>query len=44
MTAEAPSSFSKSLFFGHVPEAMVIPYPRQRQEEHDNLAHRLTHH
>ena len=23
-----PSSFGKSLFFGHIPESMVIPYPR----------------
>ncbi len=38
MSSEAPpSSFSKSLFFGHVPEAMVIPYPRLRPEERDNL-------
>jgi acyl-CoA dehydrogenase family protein 9 len=24
---KTPSSFSKSLFFGHIPEEMVIPYP-----------------
>src|SRR5579871_3653538 len=29
----APSSFSKSLFFGHIPEQMVIPYPRLADEE-----------
>src|SRR5581483_1530053 len=33
----APSSFSKSLYFGHIPEAMVIPYPRLREEERENL-------
>jgi acyl-CoA dehydrogenase family protein 9 len=33
----APSSFSKSLYFGHIPESMVIPYPRLREEERENL-------
>src|SRR6185436_15997448 len=37
MNGETPTSFSKSLFFGHVPETMVIPYPRLRPEERDNL-------
>ena len=32
-----PSSFSKSLYFGHIPERMVIPYPRLRPEERDTL-------
>jgi acyl-CoA dehydrogenase family protein 9 len=32
-----PSSFGKSLFFGHIPEQMVIPYPRLSQEEKDHL-------
>jgi acyl-CoA dehydrogenase family protein 9 len=33
----APSSFSKSLYFGHIPEGMVIPYPRLSTEERDSL-------
>jgi acyl-CoA dehydrogenase family protein 9 len=33
----SPSSFSKSLFFGHIPESMVIPYPRLRADERDAL-------
>ena len=33
----APSSFSKSLFFGHIPERMIIPYPRLSHEERENL-------
>ncbi len=28
MDGRSPSSFGKSLFFGHIPESMVIPYPR----------------
>ncbi len=32
-----PSSFSKSLYFGHIAESMVIPYPRLSDEERDNL-------
>jgi acyl-CoA dehydrogenase family protein 9 len=37
MNGETPTSFSKSLFFGHVPETMVIPYPRLKPEERENL-------
>jgi acyl-CoA dehydrogenase family protein 9 len=37
MNGEQPTSFSKSLFFGHVPETMVLPYPRVSSEERDNL-------
>jgi acyl-CoA dehydrogenase family member 9 len=32
-----PTSFSKSLYFGHIPESLVIPYPRLRAEEKENL-------
>lgn len=38
MADETPSSFAKSLFFGHIPEEMVIPYPRPSQLERDQLA------
>jgi acyl-CoA dehydrogenase family protein 9 len=34
---ETPASFGKSLFFGHIPEAMVVPYPRLRDDERDGL-------
>jgi acyl-CoA dehydrogenase family protein 9 len=34
---ETPASFGKSLFFGHIPESMVVPYPRLREEERDGL-------
>jgi acyl-CoA dehydrogenase family protein 9 len=37
MEERAPSSFGKSLYFGHIPEPMVIPYPRYRPEERENL-------
>ncbi len=32
-----PSSFSKSLFFGHIPESMVIPYPHYDSTEKENV-------
>ena len=32
-----PSSFGKSLFFGHIPESMVIPYPRIALSEREHL-------
>jgi acyl-CoA dehydrogenase family member 9 len=35
--AEMPSSFSKSLFFGHIPEQMVNPYPRLSAEAREHL-------
>ena len=34
---EGPSSFGKSLFFGHIPESMVIPYPRMPNTERDRV-------
>ena len=34
---EGPSSFGKSLFFGHIPESMVIPYPRMSNTERDRV-------
>jgi acyl-CoA dehydrogenase family protein 9 len=34
---ELPSSFGKSLFFGHIPERMVIPYPRLQGLERESL-------
>ena len=37
MDAKIPSSFSKSLFFGHIPESMVIPYPRISIGEREKL-------
>jgi acyl-CoA dehydrogenase family protein 9 len=37
MEERVPSSFSKSLFFGHIPEGMVIPYPRLSAAERENL-------
>ena len=33
----APRSFGKSLYFGHIPESLVVPYPRLRAEERDAL-------
>ena len=27
-----PRSFGKSLYFGHIPEALVVPYPTLRKE------------
>jgi acyl-CoA dehydrogenase family protein 9 len=32
-----PASFGKSLFFGYIPEALVVPYPTPRPEERDSL-------
>ena len=32
-----PSSFSKSLYFGHIPEQMVIPYPRLAAGEREQV-------
>ncbi|MEO6954701.1 MAG: acyl-CoA dehydrogenase family protein [Polyangia bacterium] len=37
MEGQAPSSFGKSLFFGHIPESMVIPYPRMANAERDRV-------
>jgi acyl-CoA dehydrogenase family protein 9 len=37
MDERFPSSFGKSLFFGHIPETMVIPYPRLQPEEHKRM-------
>ena len=37
MEGRGPSSFGKSLFFGHIPESMVIPYPRMSNPERDNV-------
>ena len=34
---DAPSSFSKSLFFGHIPETLVIPYPRVSADEKESI-------
>jgi len=33
MDGRTPSSFGKSLFFGHIPESMVIPFPRTSAAE-----------
>ncbi|MGZ3425759.1 MAG: acyl-CoA dehydrogenase family protein [Polyangia bacterium] len=38
MEERAPRSFGKSLYFGHIPESLVVPYPALRQEERDNLS------
>jgi acyl-CoA dehydrogenase family protein 9 len=38
MEERAPASFGKSLYFGHIPEPLVVPYPQLRQEERDSLA------
>ncbi|HEX8953543.1 MAG TPA: acyl-CoA dehydrogenase family protein [Polyangia bacterium] len=38
MEERAPASFGKSLYFGHIPESLVVPYPRLQQEERDALA------
>jgi acyl-CoA dehydrogenase family protein 9 len=32
-----PSSFGKSLFFGHIPESMAVPYPRVSLAERERL-------
>ncbi|HEX4461487.1 MAG TPA: acyl-CoA dehydrogenase family protein, partial [Polyangia bacterium] len=32
-----PSSFGKSLYFGHIPEALVVPYPAIDPDERSNL-------
>jgi acyl-CoA dehydrogenase family protein 9 len=37
MDERVPSSFAKSLFFGHIPESMVIPYPRFHGEERERV-------
>jgi acyl-CoA dehydrogenase family member 9 len=34
---KSPASFGKSLFFGHIPEGMVVPYPRLGDDERDGL-------
>ncbi|MDB4971027.1 MAG: Acyl-CoA dehydrogenase, short-chain specific [Myxococcales bacterium] len=34
---ETPASFGKSLFFGHIPESLVVPYPTMRKEDQDAL-------
>jgi acyl-CoA dehydrogenase family member 9 len=38
MESGAPGSFGKSLYFGHIPESLVVPYPRLRAEEREALA------
>jgi acyl-CoA dehydrogenase family protein 9 len=38
MEPPAPTSFGKSLYFGHIPEPLVVPYPTVRPDERDNLA------
>lgn len=35
--ADRPTSFSKSLFFGRIPEEMVVPYPRLPEGEREKL-------
>src|SRR5438105_3697629 len=35
--AETPTSFSKSLFFGLLPEQMVFPYPKSGPAERESL-------
>jgi acyl-CoA dehydrogenase family protein 9 len=37
MDGEAPGSFGKSLFFGHIPESLVVPYPTMRTEDRESL-------
>ncbi|HEY2745190.1 MAG TPA: acyl-CoA dehydrogenase family protein, partial [Polyangia bacterium] len=37
MEPREPGSFGKSLYFGHIPEPLVVPYPTLRPEERDNL-------
>jgi len=38
MEERAPASFGKSLYFGHIPEPLVVPYPTLRKEERESLA------
>jgi acyl-CoA dehydrogenase family protein 9 len=38
MEESAPRSFGKSLYFGHIPEALVVPYPALQQDERDSLS------
>lgn len=38
MDERTPRSFGKSLFFGHIPESLVVPYPTVRPEERERLA------
>jgi acyl-CoA dehydrogenase family protein 9 len=38
MEERAPASFGKSLYFGHIPESLVVPYPTLQKEERDALA------
>jgi acyl-CoA dehydrogenase family protein 9 len=37
MEEAAPASFGKSLYFGHIPESLVVPYPGLRAEERQSL-------
>ncbi len=32
-----PSSFSKSLYFGHIPEELIFPYPSLGKDDRENL-------
>ena len=38
MEERAPASFGKSLYFGHIPEPLVVPYPTLQQTEREALA------
>jgi acyl-CoA dehydrogenase family protein 9 len=37
MEERDPQSFGKSLYFGYIPEPLVVPYPTLRPEERENL-------
>src|SRR5262249_46803205 len=37
MEERAPSSFGKSLYFGHIPETMVVPFPREPESQRENI-------
>ena len=37
MEERVPGSFGKSLYFGHIPEALVVPYPSLRSDERETL-------
>ena len=37
MEERDPQSFGKSLYFGYIPEPLVVPYPTLRPEELENL-------
>jgi acyl-CoA dehydrogenase family protein 9 len=38
MEQPTPGSFGKSLYFGHIPEALVVPYPTLPDQERERLA------